>query len=86
MAFLLKALGAGETETALAGATPFLRLAGLVAGAVYLAKGALVDSARAERVALARFMAENLLPETASLRAQVVAGAESLAAARIALA
>jgi acyl-CoA dehydrogenase len=86
VAFLLKALGAGETETALAGATPFLRLAGLVAGAVYLAKGALVDSARAERVALARFMAENLLLETASLRAQIVAGAESLAAARIALA
>ena len=84
-AFLLKAIAAKQTETALAGATPFLRLAGLAAGATYLAKGALVDGTRADRVALARFMAENLLPETASLRVQVVSGAESLAAARIAL-
>ena len=85
-AFLLGALTDRDTETALAGATPYLRLAGLTAGAVYLAKGALADPSRDERIALARFMAENLLGETASLKGQVVEGAASLAAARMVLA
>ncbi len=36
--------------------------------------------------ALARFTAENLLAETAALKDRVIAGAESLEAARVALA
>ncbi|GGD08001.1 acyl-CoA dehydrogenase [Aureimonas glaciei] len=84
--FLLAALAGKDSETALAGATPYLRLAGLAAGAVYLAKGALADPAREDRMALARFMAENLLGETAALKSRVTNGAASLAAARIVLA
>ncbi|BDA83073.1 acyl-CoA dehydrogenase [Aureimonas sp. SA4125] len=84
--FLLQSLADKDTETALAGATPYLRLAGLAAGAVYLAKGALADPAREDRMALARFMAENLLGESAALRNRVTEGAASLAAARIVLA
>ncbi|MEC5289089.1 acyl-CoA dehydrogenase [Aurantimonas sp. C2-6-R+9] len=80
-AFLAKALAAKDMDTALAGATSYLRLFGLTAGAVYLAKGALADTSRTERTHLARFMAENLLTETSALKRQVVAGAASLAAA-----
>ena len=68
-------------DTALAGATPYLRLFGLTAGAVYLAKAALADTTRTERAHLARFMAENLLSETGALKRQVVGGGASLAAA-----
>ncbi|MBC8128726.1 MAG: acyl-CoA dehydrogenase [Rhizobiaceae bacterium] len=83
--FLLRALGEKDMDTALSGATPYLRLAGLAAGAVYLAKGALAETGREDRTALARFMAENLVAETASLKAQVLGGAASLSAARIVL-
>jgi acyl-CoA dehydrogenase len=69
---------------ALSGATPYLRLFGLVLTGVYLAKGALADEAhgRAERVALCRFAAENLMTETGALKDRVINGAPSLAAAR----
>ncbi|MEF2546581.1 acyl-CoA dehydrogenase [Aurantimonas sp. E1-2-R+4] len=80
-AFLAKALADKDMDTALAGATSYLRLFGLTAGAVYLAKGALAETGRTERTHLARFMAENLLTETSALKRQVVAGAASLAAA-----
>ncbi|WP_206455456.1 acyl-CoA dehydrogenase [Aurantimonas marina] len=80
-AFLAKALADKDMDTALAGATSYLRLFGLTAGAVYLAKGALADTGRTERTHLARFMAENLLTETSALKRQVVAGAASFAAA-----
>lgn len=80
-AFLAKALADKDMDTALAGATSYLRLFGLTAGAVYLAKGALADTSRTERTHLARFMAENLLTETSALKRQVVAGAASFAAA-----
>ncbi|KQT54715.1 acyl-CoA dehydrogenase [Aureimonas sp. Leaf454] len=79
--YLAGRLASKETDTALAGATPYLKLAGLTAGAVYLARGALADAGDASRVALARFMAENLLAETAGLSRQVTAGAASLQAA-----
>ncbi|MEC5321907.1 acyl-CoA dehydrogenase [Aurantimonas sp. A3-2-R12] len=79
-AFLAKALADKDMDTALAGATSYLRLFGLTAGAVYLAKGALAETGRTERTHLARFMAENLLTETSALKRQVVAGAASLAA------
>ncbi len=52
-----------EPESALASATPFLRLMSLTAGGAYLAKGALAEDGASPRVALARFFAENLLPE-----------------------
>ena len=75
-------------EEALAGATPYLRLFGLALTGCYLAKGALADAgdgAEEGRIALAAFAAQNLLGETAGLKDQVVHGATSLLAARIAL-
>ena len=80
-AYMLAAVSEGRQTDALSGATPYLRLFGLTAGAVYLAKGALAETGRTERTHLARFMAENLLTETSALKRQVVAGAASLAAA-----
>ena len=85
----LQALQAGRISEALAGATPYQRLFGLTAGAVYLAKGALVetgDGGDEGRVALCRFCAENLIGETSSLREAVVNGSQSLLSARAALA
>ncbi|MDY6963681.1 MAG: acyl-CoA dehydrogenase, partial [Pseudomonadota bacterium] len=87
--WLLKAQAEGQVAETLAGATPYQRLFGLVLTGAYLAKGALakVDDGKTDRrIALCRFAAENLLPETAALKRQVVEGAESLAAARIVLA
>ena len=83
--WLQQALANGETSAAFAGATPYLRLFGLAAGATYLAKGALV-SEHAGRTALARFFAENLLSETSALKDRVIHGAASLLDARSALA
>ncbi|WP_394890736.1 acyl-CoA dehydrogenase [Mesorhizobium sp. AaZ16] len=73
-------LADGRTDDALAGATPYLRLFALTAGAAYLARGAVAGSS-GERTALCRFFAENLLGETKALKDRVVGGAESLAAA-----
>lgn len=80
--------GANRTAEALAGATPYLRLFGLVLTGCYLAKGGLVNEGGEpeKRVALCRFMAENLLAETGALKDRVVTGAASLAAARAILA
>ncbi|MET0747939.1 MAG: acyl-CoA dehydrogenase [Rhizobium sp.] len=83
--WLLEAQAGGRMEAALFGATPYLRLFGLVLTGCYLAKGGLApdDSGDGEgRIALSRFTAENLLCETAGLRDQVIHGAASLAAAR----
>ncbi|MCR9138845.1 MAG: acyl-CoA dehydrogenase [Alphaproteobacteria bacterium] len=88
-AWQLQALEKGEIGQALSGATPYQRLFGLTAGAVYLAKGALVetgDAADEGRIALCRFCAENLLGEAAALREAVTMGADSLMAGRKALA
>ena len=71
----------GEQASALAGATPYLRIFGLAAGGIYLAKSALGDAENAERAALCRFFAENLVGETATLRRTVETGAASLHAA-----
>lgn len=79
-AFLQERLKSGETEKALAGATPYLRLFGLTAGGAYLAKAGL-DGAGEDRIRLARFYAENLLSESAALGATVTGGAQSLAQA-----
>ncbi|WAP67154.1 acyl-CoA dehydrogenase [Jiella pelagia] len=77
---LLDLLRSKETDTALAGATPYLRLFALAAGGVWLARGALGEAAD-DRIALCRFVAENLVPETGALRHRVMSGAASLAAA-----
>ncbi|WP_099865606.1 acyl-CoA dehydrogenase [Pararhizobium haloflavum] len=84
--WLSAAMADGRQQEALAGAQPYLRLFGLVAGTVYLAKGALLaeDDAPA-RTAMARFAAENLLGEASALRERVTEGADSLLAARAAL-
>ncbi len=68
----------GERNRALAGATPYLRLFGLAAGGVYLAKSALADGNVANRAAIARFMATNLCGETGSLRRTIETGGDSL--------
>jgi acyl-CoA dehydrogenase len=68
-------------DAALAGATPYLRLFGLAAGGVYLAKGALAaarnGSATGQPIALARFFAENLATAATGLKDTVTSGADS---------
>ena len=78
--FIQKSQAAGETQTALAGATPYLRLFALAAGGAYLARAA-VAAGGGERAATCRFFAENMISETAALKSAVVDGAASLAAA-----
>ena len=82
--FLQDLAARGETEQALAGATPYLRLISLCAGGAYLARGALAD-ASAGRAELCRFYAENLLVEVPALKARVIGGAASLLGAGKAL-
>ena len=71
-------------EAAMAGATPYLRLFGLAAGGIYLARGALAAArdggqgpSTAQPIALARFFAENLATAAAGLKDTVVGGADS---------
>ncbi|MBO6899924.1 MAG: acyl-CoA dehydrogenase [Rhizobiaceae bacterium] len=71
---------AGETQTALAGATSYLRLFALAAGGAYLARAA-TAAGGGERAGTCRFFAENLISETAALKSAIVEGAASLAAA-----
>jgi acyl-CoA dehydrogenase len=87
--WLLSRQAEGAVAEALAGATPYQRLFGLVLTSSYLAKGGLADAGDGEggkRIALCRFAAENLLAETGALSDRVIAGASSLEAARVALA
>jgi hypothetical protein len=65
-------------ESAVASATPYLRLMSLTAGGTYLAKGALGEDAASPRVAIARFFAENLLTEAVGLAETVQGGADSV--------
>jgi hypothetical protein len=82
--FLQAALSEGRMDEALAGATPYLRLAGLAVGGGYLARAGLAGG-DPERIALCRFFAENLVGETATLKARILEGAESLGDAARAL-
>jgi hypothetical protein len=75
--FLQKAQADGRTTEALAGATPYLRLFSMAAGAGLMARGARAAKDQAH-VALCRFFAENLLPEASALKDRVVNGAASL--------
>jgi hypothetical protein len=80
---------AKNPDAALAGAQPYLRLFGLAAGGVYLARGALsivrdgaVDSAG--RIALARFFAENLATGAPGLADTITTGADTVVSAALA--
>jgi acyl-CoA dehydrogenase len=87
--WLLASVGGGHMTEALSGATPYQRQFGLTLTGVYLAKAGLAqggDGKDDARIAIARFAAENLLSETTALKDRVINGAESLAAARAALA
>jgi butyryl-CoA dehydrogenase len=81
--WLQRELG-GDQDRALGGATPYLRLFGLTAGGVAVARGALAatkagDGSALARVNLARFLAENLATEAPALAATVTGGAGALA-------
>jgi acyl-CoA dehydrogenase len=82
--FLLERLAAGDHATALSGATPYLRLLSETTGGIMIAGGAVV-SGEAARLALARFLATNLIGDTPGLRDTVTSGADALGAARLAL-
>lgn len=87
--WLLAQVRDAKVAEALAGATPYQRLFGLVLTGCYLAKGGLAQAPAggAEgRIALCRFAAENLLSEVTALKDSVINGAASLAAAKIVLA
>jgi alkylation response protein AidB-like acyl-CoA dehydrogenase len=71
-----------EPDTALAGATPYLRLFGLAAGGCALAKDALAAQRAGNpgsTVAVARFFATNIANAAAGLAATVIEGADALA-------
>ncbi len=82
---------AGDTPSALAGAGPFLELAGIVCGGAELARSALIatrklgESAGAPqflraKIVTARFFADHCLTQASGLRDAVVAGAASVLA------
>src|SRR5215469_2783883 len=82
-----------DLDAALAGATPYLRLFALAAGGALLAEEALaamrlagIGADAAGRTAIARFFAENLAVQAASLERTVVEAADSVNAADAALA
>ncbi len=85
--FMLAAL-ASKPNDALAGATPYLRLFGLVAGGAYLADQALAAHAglgagetnprHHTRIADARFFAENLVTAASGLEMTILEGADSV--------
>ena len=81
-----------ELDTALAGATPYLRLFGLAAGGAFLANEALAamrlagnGNDAAARIALSRFFAENFAVKAGALERTVIEGADSVNAADAAL-
>jgi alkylation response protein AidB-like acyl-CoA dehydrogenase len=81
-----------ELDTALAGATPYLRLFGLAAGGAFLANEALAamrlagnGSDASASIALSRFFAENFAVKAGALERTVIEGADSVNAADAAL-
>ncbi len=77
---------AKNPEGAMAGAQPYLRLFGLAAGGVYLARGALAvvrdgsgtsQSLASTRIALARYFAENITTAAPGLRDAIMTGSDS---------
>ena len=90
--FMLGALAAEDSDPALAGASPYLRLFATAQGSALLGEAALAaqramsagdnDHAHVGRVQLARFFADNVAPMAAGLADVVVGGAASLADAQ----
>ena len=87
--WLVRAQVGNAKRDALAGATPFLKLAGDVTGGWTLAKGALAAlghlqtktgdaSYMTSRISLAGFFAENVLAQVHGLLASVTAGSDVL--------
>jgi hypothetical protein len=81
-----------ELDSALAGATPYLRLFGLAAGGAFLANEALAamrlagnGSDASASIALSRFFAENFAVKAGALERTVIEGADSVNAADAAL-
>ncbi len=75
-AYMLASLKSAPNDS-LAGASPYLRLFGTVAGGHYLAQAAL-KTADSARLALSGFYAVNILPGVHGLLGPATAGAESL--------
>ena len=82
---------AGDTRSALAGAGPFLELAGIVCGGAMLARSALIAARKLgesdgapqflrAKIVTARFFADHCLTQASGLRDAVVAGAASVLA------
>ncbi len=75
-----------QPDQALAGATSYLRLFGLAAGAGFLARGVQAQlrksdtSCKDKNIALLRFLAEQHLPETKSLASTIMSASEALLA------
>jgi alkylation response protein AidB-like acyl-CoA dehydrogenase len=85
-------LGAPQSDVALAGATPYLRLFGIASGGALLAEQALAASRlvggdrATSRIALARFFAENLAVAAQGLERAVIDGGYSVNSSESALA
>jgi len=81
---------AKNTDAALAGASPYLRLFGIATGGCLLAQQALaalrLNSDAGPRVALARFFAENFAVHAGALERTVVEGAQGVIGADAVLA
>jgi alkylation response protein AidB-like acyl-CoA dehydrogenase len=79
-----------SSDSALAGATPYLRLFGATASGCMMAEDALASlrdgSAGASRIALARFFAENVAVQSGGLEREVIEGADSVNKGEAALA
>ena len=67
-------------DAALASATPYLRLFGLVAGGSYLGRNALMSEAEPCNVLLARFFAENCLTAATGLAQTVMSSSDAVLA------
>jgi len=83
--WMLQAQAEGRTEDVLAGATPYLRMAGLTYGGVLLAKGALKSglenrAARTQRTVMARSFAMTLLCDVSGIKQDVLGSADSILA------
>jgi hypothetical protein len=88
----LLANGSSDPYAVLAGATPYLRMCGIVSGGWLLTRSALAalrcldgdrpgDGLLEQKVVTARFYCDQLLPQAAGLRAAVTAGLAELVAA-----
>jgi hypothetical protein len=88
-AYLGTCLAQGKMDEALAGATDYQKLLGLVVGGTLLAKGGLAQASDGDNdggwIALARYFAETFVDESAALQATVTEGAEALRQAALVL-